>query len=93
MGTPPNAASAPSALAALLPLIIMTIPIIFICYRLAKDKNKDTVLYTVLGCIPLVNYFILIYLVGSPNLILQKKVDRILYLLEQKHPDENVLEL
>jgi hypothetical protein len=93
MGTPISADHAAPGFAALIPLIIMMIPIIFICYRLAKDKKRDTVLYTVLGCIPLVNYFILIYLIGSPNLILEKKVDRILFLLEKKQSDENVLEL
>jgi len=67
---------------ALIPLIILMIPIIFINYRLAKDKGKNIVKYTILGFIPLLNYIALVYLVGTPNLILDKKVDRILTLLE-----------
>lgn len=74
---------------AFLPLIIMTVPLIFICYRLAKDKGKSTVKYTILGCIPFVNYFALFYLVGTPNLILDKKIDRILSLIDKSLSPES----
>ncbi len=77
-----------SAFGAFIPLIIMMIPIIFICYFLAKDKGKNTVKYTILGCIPLANYFALIYLVGTPNIILEEKIDRILSLLESSGTHE-----
>lgn len=93
MGTSPSAGTAGAGFGALIPLIIMMIPIILICYRLAKDKGKNVVKYTILSFIPLVNYFILAYLVGTPNLILDRKLDRILSLLEKKQPNENILEL
>ena len=43
----------------LIPLIIMMLPLIFICRRLAKDKGKHIIKYTILGCIPFVNYYAL----------------------------------
>lgn len=67
-----------------LPWLIMTLPIVFICHRLAKEKGKNVTLWTVLGIIPVVNYFALAYLVGSVNALLEKKVDRLLSLLEKK---------
>lgn len=78
-----NSATTTFAFGAFIPLIIIMIPIIFICYRLAKDKGKNTVKYTILGCIPLVNYYALIYLIGTPNLILDEKIDQILAFLER----------
>jgi hypothetical protein len=68
----------------LVPLILATIPIVFICHRLAREKGKDVTLWTILGIIPLVNYFVLLYLVGAVNVHLQRKVDRVLSLLEKK---------
>ena len=70
--------------AAFLPWLILTIPLVFICHRLAKEKGKNVTLWTVLGIIPVVNYFALAYLVGAANTLLEKKVDRLLSLLEKK---------
>jgi hypothetical protein len=56
----------------------------FICHRLAKEKGKNVTLWTVLGIIPVVNTFALAYLVGAVNALLEKKVDRLLSLLEKK---------
>lgn len=74
---------------AFIPLILMTVPMIFICRRLAKDKGKDVSKYTILGCIPLLNFYILAYLVGTPNLILDKKLDQILSILEKTKSSES----
>jgi uncharacterized BrkB/YihY/UPF0761 family membrane protein len=51
---------------------------------LAKEKGKDITLWTVLSLIPLINFFVLLYLVGTPNTALDKKVDRILNLLPKE---------
>jgi hypothetical protein len=69
--------------AAFIPLIIMMIPLIFICRQLAKDKGKNTLKYTILGCIPLVNYYALIYLVGTPNRMVEEKLDRVLAMIDK----------
>jgi len=69
----------------LLPLILASIPIVIVCHRLAKEKGKDLTLWTILGIIPLVNYFAMFYLIGAVNTQLQRKVDRMLSLLEKKN--------
>ena len=66
----------------LIPLSIMIIPFVLICHRLAKEKGKNVTLWTVLGIIPLVNFYAMVYLVGSVNTILEEKLDRVLLLLE-----------
>lgn len=71
-------------LVTLLPALLMTIPLVFICYRLAKEKGKNVTLWTILGIIPVVNYFVLAYLVGAANRLLAKKVDRLLAILEKR---------
>jgi len=65
-----------------IPLLIMMIPLIFICRRLAQDKGKSATKYTILGCIPLVNYFTLLYLVGTTNKILEDKIDQVLLIIK-----------
>jgi hypothetical protein len=67
----------------LLPIIFMMLPLIFICRRLAKDKGKSTTKYTILGCIPFVNYYALLYLVGATNESLEGKIDRLLSILDK----------
>jgi uncharacterized BrkB/YihY/UPF0761 family membrane protein len=51
---------------------------------LAKEKGKDITLWTVLSLIPVINFFVSLYLVGTPNTALDKKVDRILNLLPKE---------
>jgi hypothetical protein len=71
----------------LLPLIIIMIPMIFVIRILAKEKGKDVVLWTVLACIPVVNFIILPYIIGTPSKIIEDKIDKVietLNRLEQK---------
>jgi hypothetical protein len=77
----------PNPILSLLPLIIIMIPMIFVIRYLAKEKGKDVVLWTVLACIPFINFIILPYIVGTPSKILEDKLDKIietLNRLEQK---------
>lgn len=69
---------------AFIPLLIMVIPLIFICRRLAQDKGRSAIKYTVLGCVPLVNYFALLYLVGTTNTILEDKIDQLLSIINSQ---------
>jgi len=64
--------------------IVIYITVVLICYMLAKGKDKDITLWTVLSLIPVMNFFVLLYLVGTPNTALDKKVDRILNLLPKE---------
>ena len=65
-----------------LPIIILMLPLVFLCYKLAKEKGKDTSLYTILGIIPILNYFILLYLIGASDENLNNKIDQMITLLK-----------
>lgn len=60
------------------------IPLIFVINRLAKEKGKNDVLWTILACIPIVNFVILPYLIGTPSKIQEEKLDKILELLNKR---------
>jgi len=64
------------------PLIILTIPLFFICRSLAQEKGRNVNLWSILGIIPAVNYFAVIYLVGAKNNILENKLDKIIELIQ-----------
>jgi hypothetical protein len=72
-----------NAFASLLPMFIIMIPMIFIIRALAREKGKDVILFTVLACIPIVNFITLPYIVGTPSKILEDKIDKILETLNR----------
>lgn len=73
----------PNLLLSFLPLILFMIPMIFVIRSLAKEKGKDVILWTVLACIPVVNFIILPYIVGTPSIAQEDKMDKILVLLNK----------
>jgi preprotein translocase subunit YajC len=73
----------PNPLMSLLPLLIIMVPMIFVVRKLAIDKGKDAALYTVLACIPIVNFFIWYYIMGAPSKRLEDKLDKILEALKK----------
>ncbi len=75
--------SSQSLLITLLPLAIVLIPLILINYFLAKEKGKNVLLWTLLSIIPIVNYFILFYLIGTPDLIISNKLDKLIKEVEE----------
>jgi len=85
-----------------IPLIIISIPIMFICRSLAKEKGKDVTLWTILGLIPGINIYSLLYLFGASSTILEGKIDKILAQMkimqqytstERKNREENIKEV
>lgn len=82
-----------------LPLIIISIPIMFICRSIAKEKGKDVTLWTILALIPVINIYSLLYLFGTSSTILEGKIDKILaqmkmmqqYNLFEKKNKENAI--
>jgi hypothetical protein len=73
----------PNPILSLLPLIIIMIPMIFVIRKLSKEKGKDVILWTVLACIPIVNFIILPYIVGTPSKIIEDKMDKIIETLNR----------
>lgn len=61
-----------------LPLVIISILLMFICRSLAKEKGKNVTLWTIFGLIPGINIYSLLYLFGASSTILEGKIDKIL---------------
>ena len=66
-----------------LPLILLTIPLILVNLFLAKEKGKNVLLWTLLSILPIFNKKILAYLVGAKNKVLEEKIDKIMEKLEK----------
>jgi hypothetical protein len=62
----------------LLPLVIMSVGIGVAAYFLAKDKERNVVRWTVLGCIPVVNIVAVWFFIGASNLRVERKLDEVL---------------
>ncbi len=73
----------PNPMISFLPLVIIMVPLIFVVRKLAIEKGKNVVLWTILACIPIVNFIILWYIVGTPNKRLEDKLDKILEYLDK----------
>ena len=71
-------------LTSLMPLILLSIPVLFVCRRLAKEKGKPVTFWTVLGIIPFVNIYAAWYLIGASNIRLEEKIDQVLKLLQKE---------
>lgn len=62
----------------LLPLIVMILIVGLTAHFLAREKGRNVVLWTILGCIPFINFFFIWFFVGATNLRLEKKLDLII---------------
>lgn len=45
---------------------------------LAKEKGRNVKRWTILGFIPIVNYFCFAFFIGAANVRLEKKIDELL---------------
>lgn len=73
----------PNPIVSLIPLLIIMIPMVFVVNRLAKEKGLNIALWTVLACIPLINFIILPYVIGTPSKTLEDKMDKLLEALKR----------
>lgn len=73
----------PNPFLSFLPLILIMVPMIFVIRALAKEKGKDVKFWTILACIPFVNFVILPYIIGTPSKIIEEKMDKIIELLSK----------
>jgi hypothetical protein len=62
----------------LLPLIVFSIPTAVIANMLAREKERNVVLWTVLGAIPVVGWFTMWFFIGAANRRLERKLDELL---------------
>ena len=67
----------------LLPLLIATFPLTLICYQVARQRNRRFGLWTVFSVIPVVNYFVLLYLLGSRRLRSESRHRRLQAIAQQ----------
>jgi hypothetical protein len=61
-----------------IPLVVLSMALGIVAYLLARDKGRNVVLWTVLGVIPVVNFFCIWFFVGAANLRLERKVEQLL---------------
>jgi hypothetical protein len=73
----------PNPLISFIPLILIMVSMIFIIRALAKEKGKDVKFWTILACIPIVNFIVFPYMVGTPSKIMEEKMDKIIELLNK----------
>ena len=67
-----------SGLLGFLPIIFMSLGFAIAAYFLAKDKERNTTLWTILGLIPGVNFVALWFFIGATNLRVERKLDELL---------------
>ncbi|MGI4814379.1 MAG: hypothetical protein ACRYG5_18275 [Janthinobacterium lividum] len=62
----------------LLSLCALSIVLAVIAFLLAREKGRRVALWTVLGIIPVLNLYCLVFFVGAANLRLERKIDALL---------------
>lgn len=73
-----NSIAQPDSLSSLILPIIMSLIYGVTIHYLAKEKGRKVTLWTILGFIPVVNFFLLPFFVGAANLRLEAKIDQLL---------------
>lgn len=61
----------------LIPLILWSLIVAITAYKLAREKERNVALWTILGTIPLVNLVCFGYFVGAANLRLERNIDEL----------------
>jgi hypothetical protein len=68
----------PSALLNFVPFLVLSFSFGVLAHLLAREKGRNLTTWTVLGFIPVVNFFCIWFFVGAANLRLERKVDQLL---------------
>ncbi len=66
------------SLMSFVPMILIIGTFGITAHLLAKEKGRNVTLWTILGCIPLINMFFIWFFIGAANLKLEKKIDQLL---------------
>lgn len=68
------------------PILMFSLPALIVMVLLAHNKGRNVLLWGAIGIIPFFSYIFLFYIVGASNLRTEKKIDRILEILEKNEP-------
>lgn len=68
----------------LLPLVLITIVSGVTAHKLAKEKGRNVLLWTILGSIPVISFLFVWYFAGAANLRLERKLDQLVQDLEKQ---------
>ena len=71
----------PNVFGLFLPLLITTLPFIFLNGAISLKKGKNPILFAIYSIVPFVGFYLTIYLISLPDYALTKKVDKILDML------------
>ncbi|BDX38717.1 hypothetical protein CYCD_20720 [Tenuifilaceae bacterium CYCD] len=82
-------AQQPNPFSTLIMFALIMVPMIIAISRLAKEKGKNVILWTILACIPFVNFFIIPYIVGTPSKTQDEKLNMIIELLNKDNQNNN----
>ena len=69
---------------AFIPLIIMTIPIIILNITIAIRKGKNPAVYGVFSIIPMIGFFLCLYLASLTDKSINEKIEKIIKILESR---------
>jgi len=75
---------APELASPLIPLFLMTIPIVIFNMFLSKRKGRNVLLYGALSFIPIVSLYLALYLASLTDKSISEKIDKIISLLETR---------
>jgi hypothetical protein len=68
----------PNVFMSFAPLFVLSVSIGIVARLLAHEKGRNVTKWTLLGLIPIVNFFSVWFFVGAANLRLERKVDELL---------------
>jgi len=61
----------------LVPMLVFSLMVVPVAYKLAKEKGRNVALWMILGAIPIVNFIFLWFFIGAANLRLERKIDEL----------------
>jgi hypothetical protein len=61
----------------LVPMLMLSLGIVPVAYKLAREKGRNVTLWTILGAIPILNIVCVWFFIGAANLRLERKLDEL----------------
>ena len=61
----------------LVPMLVLSLGIVPVAYKLAREKGRNVALWTILGAIPILNIVCVWFFIGAANLRLERKLDEL----------------